>query len=74
MNLKAVGVLEPIGKIMVRIQYIRDVDEFKKQYQSMIKLKLEQLKLTSKKINAGVEESADLLADKLLISKMGPLD
>lgn len=40
----------------------------------MIKLKLEQLKLTSQKINAGVEESADRLADKLLISKMGPLD
>lgn len=40
LNIKNKKVLEPIGKMQVRIQYIKNVKNYKDSYQKMLSLKI----------------------------------
>lgn len=38
-NIKEKGVLEPIGKALIRVQYIKSVEQFREAYSAQLRLK-----------------------------------
>lgn len=68
LNVKNKLVLEPIGKMQVRIQYINNVEDYRKSYQSMLNMKIEQIQTIIESIETGKHGQTN---EKLIVSMMG---
>lgn len=71
LNIKARGVLDPIGKALVRVQYIQNLNTFRKVYSAQLRFKQEQLRALLTALRSGVTTQP---TDILILSVMGGPD